>query len=280
MNRFRLAMSRLLFMFVLVSPWCISCTSVSAEADDPIIGQWDGVGFLATFHATFTKDHHYRLTDAWVDGKEKEFAAGAWTRQGDKYILPSDEDNRTGTIDAQGQLVVAADAVPEAPKLVFRRHGAKPPVAPAAAKPPAGEWRYAYTSKSTIPAASPCPFDVMTFAEKEKIRLKSSAMAKEFNLNCQLSGNVISVVTGEAAMPKLEFSYRWEDGDKKLVLSVPQMQHGPFELEWTFLRPDQFLPYDIKGTWGGSVPIPGMSEEIQMGPDGRFSRAVLASAMP
>jgi hypothetical protein len=108
------------------------------------------------------------------------------------------------------------------------------------------------------------------------VRLKSSANAKEFNLGYQISGNVISVITGEAAMPKLEFSFRWEDGEKKLVLAIPQMQHGPFEFEWTFFRPDQFLPYDIKGTWGGGVPVQGMSEEIQMGQDGRFSRAVFS----
>ena len=262
-----------LFLSGLISFFLISCASISGAPVDPIVGRWDGVGYESTFHASFDKNHTFRLSDSWAD-KENDATTGTWTLRDGKYILPSGEDHRTGTIDAQGQLIISAEGIPI--KLYFQRHGAKAPAPAAAGKPPVGEWRFAYTSKSSIPANSPPPFDVMSFLEQGKVRLKSSAATKEFNLNYQLAGNVISIVTGEAALPKLDFSYRWEDGGKTLLLSVPQAQHGPFEIEWAFMKPDQFLPNDIKGIWVGDMRTPDMNEEIEMGLDGRWSRTVTA----
>ncbi|MCE5228074.1 hypothetical protein LLG95_00565 [bacterium] len=247
--------------------FCIA-SCVSFAADDPIIGSWDGVGFGKDTKAVFNKDHTYKIVFAW---SKDDPATGTWSVHESKYSLLNPEGDRTGTFDSQGRLVISVNINPNA-KLTFIRPGTKPPVSKSASKPPTGEWRYAYTNKSTVPANCPPPFDAMIFYDK-KVKVMNTAAKVTMDCHYKVSGDVITI--SKPGMDDMEFGFRRAAGDKQMILRMPELENGPMDFEWTYIKPDQFLPNDIKGTYVGKTPehtVAGVfTQEIQLGREGFFS---------
>lgn len=259
---------------VLVVIWIAAC-SICFGADDPIIGEWDGIGALQNYHATFNPDHTYTMRENEFGGKEQVFAKGTWSLKDGKYLLPfgAPEGSRNATIDQDGRLVVRYEQDP--PDLFFLKHGAKQPIPAAAGKPPVGEWRYAYTCRSNVPACCPAPFDEISFDGKGKVHLKSTVNKKNFDLGYTVASDVISIEMVKGGAGRLQFQFAWENKDSELVLWIPQAVHGPLEFKWKYFKPDQFLPCDVKGAWTGPIAeMPDTTEEIQFGDNGLFTRTV------
>ncbi len=255
-------------------------TSAQMPSEDTILGKWKGMGMIAGTHMNFEKNHSYVMSDEW-DPKDK--MKGTWTYSNGIYSIilrdaaNGEEGKRTGHIDDHGRLDITEDPrVTNSEEgdptihFIYEKEGAKPrPDAPAG-KPPVGEWRYAYTSKSPILAASPSPFDVMIFEGKNKVKLKMTMAGKDFDRKYELSGDLISISTESSSLPKLEFSYHWEDKEEKLILSTPLSPQDPVYMEWVFLKPAQFSAYDLKGTWLIQIPEEGWTQEAEFTKDGLF----------
>jgi hypothetical protein len=266
-------MKRFLMIAALVLTTIVHATTqatTSTVAVDPIIGRWDGTGYLSDFHMQFKQDHTFTIVDDWASNKADN-EGRKWAKTGNQYQLTESSVNmRSATIDADGQLIVEFKNG-HGPKITLRRQGAKAPVPANAGPAPQGEWRFAYTNKSNTPANSPALFDVMNFISKDKLKLKSTCAGQDFERAYQVAGNVISVDTASPMMPKLDFAYRWDDNGKILRLTMANMENSPSQFEWTFLRPDQFLPLEIDGTWTGTSTVTSSIRlEYRFQPDGRL----------
>ncbi len=247
----------------------------ATPGSDPIVGEWKGLGMGAGSAMEFKTDHTCRLYD--TEHSSLDSLNGTWKEADGKYLMVMTESGgeastRSGRIDAKGRLVVTIDLAPGV-EFGFEKMGA-PPVAAGvqAGKAPAGEWIYAYTSKSGMPAAPAPPYDWIAFLDSKTVRLTDSVRERRLDKPYRISGDTIEIAVGEVVSPKIEFRYRWEEGGAQLVLSIAAQEFGLFDVEWTFLKEDQFIPPEIEGTWTLQMPAEGMNEDWEFAKDLTFYR--------
>lgn len=177
-------------------------------------------------------------------------------------------------IDAEGRLILEQPNDPGL-NLAMRRKeefGVRPPASPQ--KPPQGEWRFAYIRKSSINAGP--PFDAITF-NGGKAQLEFTPAQQRFEVACRLANNALSFATSDPPilsklmnytplgfpLPKnIQFAYRWENEGQTLILSNAQAS-PMFACEWAFLRPEQFQPNKLAGTWIGKGSLTGAMMEVR-----------------
>lgn len=249
--------------------------------ENHIVGVWRGAGWGVAMVWVFDKNH------TWSQADDRD-TSGTWSFKDGKFLvnLPDAEADLQGIIDARGQLVlqhVTAEPGGEGEmKYVFRHEssGRPPAIAPAgeATTPTTqtllGEWRFAYARNTLLPLAP--AYDVVSFTDQGTVLTTSTLAGKAIAGKYKLTGNILSLTGMGANRESYDLACRLEEGGKALVLASQRLP-GALQIstaEWFFLRPEGFLPNDLAGAWVSPDPAKGVTQEMTLRPDGRYSHTI------